>query len=386
MLFDVDRVSEERLVGIYRVLGEVDAPEHYARRLAEALHTTGYIFGRHGADAALTLGRLEEAIELSRGLDSAEHRDRDALLKGILATYQWALYRYGRRADGLATRREILALTRAGTGDRWALAAAILEVAVGLAEDGHDDDAEALFAEAAAGTVGLARGYRPVADRHWYLTAHAAHLAARGRHTEAADAYRPLLDTTHEDRQVPILLYGARLLAAAKLPAESRDVQERAVETYRRQAVRQPTRVLRHDHLAFHLALAGARDEPPGTAHGTTPDHWSPEHRDRYDDAVPAIRAALDDPATTPAERVVLARRLTVRATFAELPREAVTDRLLPAYAEAVTNTRALAAHDPVGAAPLLARALTDHALLLASIGRARDGITDMEEAAALHG
>ncbi|MFF7247011.1 hypothetical protein ACFZBU_24255 [Embleya sp. NPDC008237] len=391
MLFDVDRVSAERLVGIYRVLGEVDGPEHYARRLAVALHTTGHVFGHHGADMGLTLGRLTEAIRLCRGLDPAEHRDRDAVLRGILVTYQWALYRYDRRAEALAVRHEILTLARAGArtaagaGGRWSLAEALLEVAVALVEDGRDDEAEPLFAEAVAVTDGLGRGYLPNADRHWYITAQAGRLATRGRFADAADAYRPLLETTHDDRQVPILLYGAHLLAAANRPAESGTVLARAVEAYRTRAAHSPTRGLRHDLLAHHLAVIGAADEPDDIAHATTSDHWSPTRLIRHTEAEPALRAALDAPTTTPAQRLVLERRLNVRATFAPMSRTAAARLLLPRYAKAVEHARSPAIAEPAVAKPLLARALTDHALLLAAVGRARDGIPAFEEAAALH-
>ncbi|MET7305148.1 hypothetical protein [Embleya sp. NPDC005575] len=388
MLFDVDRVSAERLVGIYRALGEVDGPAYYARRLAAALHTTGHMFGHNGADMGLTLGRLTEAIHLCRSLDPAEHRDRDAVLRGILSTYQWALYRYDRRAEALAVRREILTLARAGarTGGRWSLAEALLEVAVALVEDGCDDEAEPLFAEAVTVTAGLARGHLPKADHHWYVTAHAGRLAARGRFADAADAYRPLLETTHEDRQVPILLYGAQLLAAANRPAESRTVLTRAVEVYRTRAAHSPTRGLRHDLLAHHLAVLGAADEPADIAHATTSDHWSPTRLIRHTEAEPALRAALDAPTTTPAQRVVLERRLNVRATFAPMSRTAAARLLVPAYAKALDHARSLAIADPTGANPLLTRALTDYALVLAGVGRARDGIPALEEAAALHG
>lgn len=386
MLFDVDALSAERLVGIYRVLGEVDGPAHYARRLARALHTTGYIFGHHGAEMALTLDRLTEAIALCRALDPTEHRDRDVVLHGMLHTHQWALYRYDRRAEALAVRREIVTLARAGgIGHRWSLAEALLEVGVALVEDGHDDAAEPLFAEAVAVTAGLSRGYLPHADRHWYVTAHASALATRGRYAEAADAYRPLFEATHEDRQVPILLYGAHLLAAANRPADGRAMFERAVEEYRR-AAHSRTRGLRHDHLAHHLAVIGAADEPADIAYATTPDHWSPTRLSRHADAEPALRTALDAPTITPAQRIVLERRLNVRATFAPMSREAAARRLLPAYTRALDRARALAVADPAGANPLRVRALTDHALLLASVGRARDGVADLEEAAGLYG
>ncbi|MFE3206198.1 hypothetical protein [Embleya sp. NPDC059237] len=411
-LFDVERLSAERLVGIYRVLGEVDGPRHYARRLAVALHTTGHVFARHGADMGLTLGRLTEAIELCRGLDSTEHRDRDAVLRGMQATHQWALYRYGRRREALAVRRELVALARAGGGDRWALAEAILELAVGLVEDGRDDEAESLFAEAVAVTAGLRRDYRLAADRHWYVTAYAGHLVTRGRFAEAAEVYAPLLgdgngdgnvlavavDAMPDDRRVPILLYGAHLLAAAQRRAEGRAVFARAVEVYRRGVdqglVRGPVRGpfrgsvhgLRHDQLAYHLAVFGAADEPADVAHATTRDHWSPTRLDRYVHAETALRGALDAPRAGAAERLVLERRLNVRAAFAYMPRADVIDRLLPAFAKAVEHARVFAVADPDVGTPLLVRALTDHALLLATVGRAAEGVADFEEAGALYG
>ncbi|MGC0419938.1 hypothetical protein [Embleya sp. AB8] len=165
MLFDVERVSAERLVGIYRVLGEVDGPAHYARRLAVVLHTTGHIFARNGAEMGLALGRLTEAIELCRGLDPVEHRDRDAVLAGMLTTHQWALDRCGRHVEAHAVRCESLVLARAGTGDRWDLGEALLAVAVWLVQGGRDDEAEPLFAEAAGVAVGLRPRYRPNAGR-----------------------------------------------------------------------------------------------------------------------------------------------------------------------------------------------------------------------------
>lgn len=414
-LFDVERLSAERLVGIYRVLGEVDGPRHYARRLAVALHTTGHVFARHGADMGLALGRLTEAIELCRGLDPAEHRDRDAVLRGMLATHQWALYRYGRRREALAVRRELVALARAGRGDRRALAEALLELAVGLVEDGRDDEAESLFAEAVAVAAGPRRDYRSTADRHWYVTAYAGHLATRGRFAEAAEVYAPLLggggnrddgdsdpavavDATPDDRRVPILLYGAHLSAAAQRRAEGRVVFARAVEVYRRGVdsglVRGPARGpfrgsvhgLRHDRLAHHLAVFGAADEPADLAHATTRDHWSPTRLDRYVNAETALRGALDAPTTGAAERLVLERRLNVRAAFAYMRRADVIDRLLPAFAKAVDHARALAVADPEAGTPLLVRALTDHALLLATVGRAAEGVADLEEAGALYG
>ncbi|WP_439679926.1 hypothetical protein [Embleya sp. MST-111070] len=410
-LFDVERLSAERLVGIYRVLGEVDGPRHYARRLAVALHTTGHVFARHGVDMGLTLGRLTEAIELCRGLDPAEHRDRDAVLRGMQATHQWALYRYGRRREALAVRRELVALARAGGGDRWALAEAILALAVGLVEDGRDDEAESLFAEAVAVTAGLRRDYRLTADRHWYVTAFAGHLATRGRFAEAAEVYAPLLDgggngsglavavdAMPDDRRVPILLYGAHLLAAAQRRAEGRAVFARAVEVYRRGVEQSPVRGpvrgpfrgsvhgLRHDELAHHLAVFGAADEPADVAHATTRDHWSPTRLEGYVHAETALRGALDAPTTGAAERLVLERRLNVRATFAYMPRTDVIDRLLPAFAKAVDHARAFAVADPDAGTPLLVRALTDHALLLATVGRAAEGVADFEEAGALYG
>ncbi|OPC78764.1 hypothetical protein B4N89_31930 [Embleya scabrispora] len=408
-LFDVEQLSAERLVGIYRVLGEVDGPRHYARRLAEALHTTGHVFTRHGADMGLALGRLTEAIELCRGLDPVEHRDRDAVLRGIQATHQWALYRYGRRREALAVRRELVVLARAGGGDRRVLAEAILGLAVGLVEDGRDDEAESLFAEAVVVTAGPRRDHRLAADRHWYVTAHAGHLATRGRFAEAAEVYAPLLGgggsgvagsaaAMPEDRRVPILLYGAHLLAAAQRHAEGRTVFARAVEVYRRGVdpgldrgpVRGPFRSsvhsLRHDELAHHLAVFGAPDEPADVACATTRDHWSPTRLDRYVRAEPALRDALDASTTGAAERLVLERRLNVRAAFAFMPRADVTDRLVPAFAKAVDHARAFAVADPDVGTPLLVRALTDHALLLATVGRAAEGVADFEEAGALYG
>ncbi|WP_148112353.1 hypothetical protein [Embleya hyalina] len=412
-LFDVERLSAERLVGIYRVLGEVDGPRHYARRLAVALHTTGHVFARHGADMGLTLGRLTEAIELCRRLDPAEHRDRDAVLRGMQTTHQWALYRYGRRGEALAVRRELVALARAGGGERRVLAEAMLGLAVGLVEDGRDDEAESLFAEAVAVTAGLRRDHRLTADRHWYVTAHAGHLATRGRFAEAAEVYAPLLggvgdggdgglavavDAMPDDRRVPILLYGAHLLAAAQRRVEGRAVFARAVETYRRGVdpgpVHAPVRgrfrgsvhSLSHDRLAHHLAVFGAADEPADVAHATTRDHWSPTRLDRYVRAETALRGALDGPTAGAAERLVLERRLNVRAAFAWMPRAAVIDRLLPAFAKAVDHARAFAVADPDAGAPLLVRALTDHALLLAGVGRAAEGVADLEEAGAVYG
>ncbi|MYV99453.1 hypothetical protein [Streptomyces sp. SID3343] len=389
-LFDVEGISAERLVGIYRVLGEVDGPEHYARRLAEVLHTTGHIFSRHGADMDLTIGRLEEALDLCRGLDPVEHRDRDALLTGILTTHEWALYRYGRRPEGLATRRLILDLGRASRGDAWRLADRMLHVAVALVEDGEHDEAASLFAEAVEVTAAGARqSWRLDDDRHRHVTARAAHLAGLGRHAEAAAAYRPLLDESrpHEDRQVPILLYGARLLARADLPDESRAVTARAVRMYEDFAGSDRfARALRPDRVAFHLALDGASDEFPGSAHGTVHEHWSPQHMDRYAAAPATIRAALADPATSDAERVVLKRRLNVRATYAETTREAARRRLLPSYTDVLDLARRVATADPATGVPLLTRALTDRALLLAGVGLHTEGLTDLKEAAALTG
>lgn len=100
-------------IAAYRVLAQV-SPAVYLPKLARALLTVAHREVQDRPEVQLAV--VTDAVDAARRLDPAEPQ-RGELLIRALDYQQYALYRQGLRAEGLAVREE---MARIGTVDRYA--------------------------------------------------------------------------------------------------------------------------------------------------------------------------------------------------------------------------------------------------------------------------
>ncbi|WP_432063723.1 hypothetical protein [Streptomyces sp. C10-9-1] len=389
-------------VDAYRVLARV-SPASYLPLLARALQGLTYdtATGRRHA-ASLALG--EEAVAAARSMDPADPARADVLY-GALDTYQRELYGAGRRAEGLATRAEMLAIGRAqAERSGRPVVAGLYGWATGLSEEGR-------YAEAADALTELVGAVRPEGYGSGALpSSHLAWIAAlqdAGRSGEALAGFRVVVDTEAAGAandpgrtacRLHVLIGHARMLdlhgrgeQAALVRQEARAALTELADTGGRHSCsgRQTA------FWAALLTLSGAEsDRPP--SEGPRPPagvallDWSPEARQRYFDSRHALREeadtlaarAAEDPDRHLADLVRLHRVLTIRsAVYWQHRTHLFADRVRPLFDDGVDLARRLSRHDPAEGTRTLARTLIDRSAFRAAARDFGPALDDFREA-----
>ncbi|AWT46673.1 MULTISPECIES: hypothetical protein [Streptomyces] len=397
-----DTPSRARQVEAYRVLAEV-SPESYLPKLAKALVSYGYEPEfRDRPEARLALNA--EAVAVARRIDPDDPR-RTEVLVDTLRSWQFELFRAGRRAEALAVCGEMAEVGRDGfaRGQVTSPEYGAARLAVVLAEEGRHGEAAELLGRFAA----RARAESPW-SAFWDGLAHVAELEAAGRRGEALDAFADLvaadcaeLESGRTSLAIPVwlLVHHSRMLDAAGRPAEARAARARALGLLTELDATGERRTWGNMPAWWVtlLALSGRAAEPgyPAPAFGRHFTDWSPDLRQTYVDGiapleaeVAALRRAADADPDGPhlPELLERQRRLTVRsAVHREHRTHSVLKPLRPLFAEGVALARRLAARaDPRRGRDALARALTDRAMFLLAGRQYGEAYDDFREVVAL--
>ncbi len=389
-------------VDAYRVLARV-SPASYLPLLARALQGLTYdtATGRRHA-ASLALG--EEAVAAARSMDPADPARADVLY-GALDTYQRELYDAGRRAEGLATRAEMLAIGRAqAERSGEPVVAGLYGWATGLSEEGR-------YAEAADALTELVGAVRSEESGRWALPwPHLAWIAAlqdAGRCGEALDGFQAVVDSETAEAAKDPGLTACRLQAlvghARMLDLHGRGEQAACVRQEARAVLaglagtggRHSCSGRQRSFWAVLLTLSGAESgrppsEGPRPPSGVEPLHWSSDARRRYFDSRHALREEVDtlavraaeDPDRHLAALVRLHRVLTIRSAVHWQNRTHLfADRVRPLFDEGVELARRLSRHDPAEGTPTLARTLIDRSAFRAAARDFGPALDDFREA-----
>lgn len=358
-------------IGAYRVLAGV-SPRAYLPKLVGALITQAHHTRDHEQAFALFAQAADDARRLGAGTpDGAEP------LCHALDARRRALFAAGRRSEGRAVCEEL-----AGAGSYERLAAV-------LAEEGRHAEAAALYARHAE-RAGEDTSYRT-------LVAWAAELDAAGMREQALEVFGRLVDGERRRAAqdggpsaalVGVLVQHAGMLGAAGAGAEAAAARQEALGVLGR---------LAHDgepetwdgHWAHWLTLftlSGRSDEPAATPDAPQPSFgsyppldWSPDTRDAWLAAVPALkeRAAALRASGDLRELLAVQRRLTARRAVRRGGGD--VEALLSDFDEGVALARRLS-----GVPSAAARALTDRALFLLAARRYEEARRDFAEAVAL--
>ncbi|MFI8519598.1 hypothetical protein ACIGEZ_17435 [Streptomyces sp. NPDC085481] len=386
LLLGSARLSTRQEVEAYRVLAQV-SPRAYLPKLAEALVSHGY-----DASAEVRLALHAEAAEAARRIDP-DAPNRTKQLHRALEAYEHSLFRAGLRAEGRAVCEEMAEAGRYGfergqVESRWYGHGRLATV---LAEEGrHREAAEMhgrMVRSAGAG----------VAD--WNVIEWAAELGAAGLHEEAVAAFALVVDDRRreatEDR-TPLgslawdLVHHTRLLETAGRGAEAAATRRETLELLARLArtgeSRSWSNILAWWATLFVLSGRPAEPAPspdaPVPPFGTESHQWSPDTRQAYFDAVPALEAeaARLSRAGRLAELCAVHRRLTLRSALRAARRSyLIEEPLRPLFDEGVALARRLP-----GGHPALPQALTDRAMFLVAAERYGEAYADFAEAVPL--
>ncbi|UUU25657.1 hypothetical protein [Streptomyces sp. DSM 40750] len=383
-----------------RVLARV-SPASYLPRLSRALIGLG-----HGdafdelPEARLAL--FEEAAQAAYALDGSDPMRTEVLLRALDAL-QRQVFVLGRRAEGLALREEMAELSRGALedgpgGPAWS---ALALWARALAEEGRHREAAELHEE-------IVRHARPYGPRGggaaWAVLEWMAEAEAAGFRETATEAARELVEMERSDladRGISRTLLLFALLRLAEL-LDGYGESEAASAAFDEigdllaglaASGDGSAGAYLYPYWAVLFGLSGHdRELPtpgrPAPALGAEIGESTPDVRGRYFAELPALRAAVDAPATDAelAERVVAHRRLTVRSALHAVHRRGYLflEPVLPLFEEGVTLARRLHALDPEAGIAPLTRALFDRASALAAGQRFAEAHTDFQEALGL--
>jgi tetratricopeptide (TPR) repeat protein len=400
VLLGSGRPTPREEVEACRVLAPV-SPATYLPRLARALVRLGHgdVFDEL-PEARLAL--FEEAAEAAYALDASDPMRTEVLLTALDAL-QHHLFVLGRRPEGLALREEMAGHARGaleeGPGGRaWS---ALALWARALAEEGRHREAAALHEE-------IVRHARPYGTQSggaaWAVLEWLAETEAAGLRERATEAARELVERERSDLAArgttrSLLLFAllryAELLdgygesgAASAAFDEAGDILAGLATSGDGSAG-----AYLYPYWAVLFGLSGrARERPaperPAPAFGAEIGRSTPDVREHYFAGLPALRAAVEVPATDAelAERVQAHRRLTVRSALHAVHRRGYLflEPVLPLFEEGVALARRLYALDPRDGVAPLARALFDRASALAAGRRFAEAHADFREALAL--
>ncbi|WP_405791269.1 hypothetical protein OG753_33890 [Streptomyces sp. NBC_00029] len=373
--------SPREEVDAYRVLAQV-GPASYLPLLAKALQGLSYDT-RIGKWHPSALALCEEAVAVARSMDPAEPTRADALY-GALNSCQRQLYRVGRRAEGLAMRAEMLAISRAQAElSRTPVAGGLHEWAAGLSVEGRYAEAADAMTELVAALVPHGPSSGGLA---WSLLDWIAALHNAGRSGEALAAFETLFSMQDVEAANGRGLSACRLYSLIWY-AQMLDMYDRGEQAA---LVRQEVLALLTEladtgerttwgsyeaaFWAVLLTFSGAESDRlasdgPCTASGAAPLQWSPDGKPGYFDSRHALREEVDalaprataDPDRHLAELVRLHRALTIRsAVYWQNRTHMFGEEVRSLFDDGVDLARRLFRHDPAGGARTLARILID--------------------------
>lgn len=389
-------------VDAYRVLAQVN-PAVYLPRLARALQRLSYDTGsgkRHPASLALH----EEAVAAARAIDPAEPT-RGNVLYEALGGCQRELYALGRRAEGLAMRAEMLAISRAQAERSGNPAVDGLQSwASGLSEDGrHAEAADALTEWVAALLPRGADG----GSLAWSLLEWTATLADAGRSDEALAAFGTLVDmaaTEAANDRAPTTCHLHSLVGYARMLDTHGDGDQAAAVRQEALALlaelaatgeRTPWAGYQSSYWAVLFSFSDADSERltsggPHPPSGARSRQWSPDTKQRYFDSRITLREEVDalapraaeDPDRHLAELVRLHRVLTVRSTvYWEQQTHSFVERVRSLFDEDVELARRLFRHDPAGGGRILAEVLIDRSAFHTAAAEFEAALDDFRQA-----
>lgn len=389
-------------VDAYRVLAQV-SPASYLPLLVGALHRLSYNTGT-GRKHPNSLALHEEALAAARSIDAAEPARADALYRA-LDMYQRELYSLGRRAEGLALRAEMLAISRAqAERSGRPVAQGLGEWAAGLSEAGR-------YAEAADAMTELVAALLPGGPASgalaWSLLDWIAALHDAGRSDEALAAFETLVAMqaaeAAKNRDVTACHLHSLIGYACMLDTHGRGeraalVRQEALALLTELADPGERRSGSGYGAAFWVVLLsffGAESERPASdgprpPSGAAPLHWSPDAKRRYYDSRHALREEVDALAPLAAEHpdrhlaelVRLHRVLTVRsAAYWGQHTHLFKERVRSLFDDGVDLARWLSRHEPAGGTRTLAGILIDRSTFHAVAGEFGPALDDFREA-----
>ncbi|MCP2323355.1 hypothetical protein HDA40_001862 [Hamadaea flava] len=397
-------------VRAFRILAHA-SPRSYQARLARALVELSWDGRDRSPHARLAL--LEEAASAARGVPQGEP-GRAELVIDVLDSYQITLYEVGRRAEGLAVREEMAAVSRmAVTAGAGPMVKGLRSLAHGFAEEQRHREAAELLAEVVDATPTKDVGGTSIWDR----LSLCAELDAGGQTNAAVTALGDILDEhragllddkTSVSNVFHILVWYTVLLDRASRPHDADRARREALGLARRLAKNGEPKNwsgAQYTMAGILLAVQAQDAEPaapgqPRPAFGLDMAYWSRDLRTRYVQDTGAARcgvAATDRPGTLlqTAQRetrlpeiAVLRRRLAIRTAAYWLWHHGYRflEPTLPAFNDSVTAARMWHSTDAPRRRPALARALTDRAMLLITGHHYTEALTDYEEALYLMG
>lgn len=382
-LLSTGRVNVRRRIGAYRVLVEAAMPA-YLPKLAEALLELGYQVPRDRPQNALPV--WAEAVEIARRIEHTVP-GRTQLLRRALDAYQRDLYRVGDQAAGFAIRQEM-----AGVGTEAFASGSVdspvymhARLADAYAEEGRHDAAAEIY-----GRIVAAERSREGTDASfWSILAWSAQLDAAGQPDAAIDALTELVTASgaklEEGRSslaimVWELVHLSRMLDARERQTEARGARAEAGKLLAELAdsgERKSWSNIMNWWLVL-FSLSGACEEPTRPGSPIAPLYlslgWSPDLRRSFLDERAALEresarlAALVElePGTYLPELMIVHRRVTIRAAIKQNGHHyRFLENLRPLFDDSVTFAQRLADQGSDRCALVLARALTDRAMLL---------------------
>ncbi|MFJ7063716.1 hypothetical protein ACIQVA_39800 [Streptomyces microflavus] len=389
-------------VDAYRVLAQV-SPASYLPLLARALQRLSYdtsVGKWHPSSLAL----CEEAVAAARSIDPAETARADVLYQA-LDSCQRQLYMADRRAEGLAMRAEMLAISRAQaelSGDP--VVKGLREWAAGLSEEGRYAEAADAMTELVAAILPDGPGSGGLA---WSLLDWIAALHDAGRSSEALAAFETLVsmeaaEAASDRGSMACHLYSligyAQMLDTHGRGGQAALVRQEALTLLTELAdtgERKSWSGYQASFWAVLLSFSGAESDRtasggPRPPSGAAPMQWSPDAKRRYFDSRHALREEVDtlaprateDPEQHLAELVHLHRVLTIRsAVYWENRTHLFAERVRSLFDDGVSLARRLSQHDPAEGTRTLARILIDRSTFHTAAQEFRPALDDFREA-----
>ncbi|MGW7461903.1 hypothetical protein [Streptomyces sp. NPDC054797] len=389
-------------VDAYRVLAQV-SPASYLPLLARALQRLSYdtsVGKWHPSSLAL----CEEAVAAARSIDPAETARADVLYQA-LDSCQRQLYMADRRAEGLAMRAEMLAISRAQaelSGDP--VVKGLSEWAAGLSEEGRYAEAADAMTELVAAILPDGPGSGGLA---WSLLDWIAALHDASRSSEALAAFETLVsmeaaEAASDRGSMACHLYSligyAQMLDTHGRGGQAALVRQEALALLTELSdtgERKSWSDYQASFWAVLLSFSGAESDRtasggPRPPSGAAPTQWSPDAKRRYFDSRHALREEVDtlaprateDPDQHLAELVRLHRVLTIRsAVYWENRTHLFAERVRSLFDDGVSLARRLSQHDPAEGTRTLARILIDRSTFHTAAQEFRPALDDFREA-----
>ncbi|WP_051833207.1 hypothetical protein [Streptomyces katrae] len=389
-------------VDAYRVLAQV-SPASYLPLLARALQRLSYDTGS-GKRHASSLALCEEAVAAARSIDPAEPARAGALYQA-LNTCQRELYTVGRRADGLAMRAEMIAISRAQAElSGVPVVNGLHEWAAGLSEEGR-------YAEAADVLTELVAAILPGGPRSgalaWSLLEWIAALHDAGRSDEALAAFETLVnmeaaEAANGGDSIACHLYSligyARMLDTHGRGRQAALVRQEALTLLTELAdtgERNSWGGYQASFWAVLLTFSGAESDRPASdgprpPSGAAPIQWSPDVKQRYFDSRHTLREEVDtlapraaeDPDRHLAELVRLHRVLTIRsAVYWQNRTHLSAEQVRSLFDDGVSLARRLSQHDPAEGTRTLAGILIDRSTFHTATSEFQPALADFRQA-----